>query len=363
MPQRLAVGGVVAKRLIRGHARRHRCGALVAEVFHAGSAPAAVPADRDERHHDVIANRESGYAAADFNDGARAFVSADHGEHWCQAVLTCDLIGDRHVALEDVVVGVAQACCGHLDENLAGARRIELEILDRPRAAHIMQDRGAASHDRVSLRRLGRRGRKVTGRRLGERNGMPEIFVSSSGTSCRPVTRSNRLFSIARVSTRAGCMPRQLWMPPAKEMCARRGRWMSNTSASGHRVSSRLAEPMQRLTCAPFGIVLPCISTSRVVLRVTRTNGVSYRIPSSIAAGIRSRSCWSARSWSGWVSSSASRLLDDRYVVSNPAGRSKRRNEMIASSVSFSPSISAATRSPMTSSVILLRRWSTCAWK
>ena len=42
-----------------------------------------------------------------------------------------------------------------------------------------------------------------------------------------------------------------------------------------------------------------------------------------------------------------------------PGGKQQRRNEMIASSVSFSPSISAATRSPMMSSVIVLRRWST----
>jgi len=56
-------------------------------------------------------------------------------------------------------------------------------------------------------------------------------------------------------------------------------------------------------------------------------------------------------------------MKKQRRIVSNPAGRSSRRNEMIASSVSFSPSISAPTRSPMMSLVIALRRWSTCSWK
>src|SRR5215213_9294900 len=279
VPQRRAVCSVVTKRLIGRHARRHRRSALIAEVFHAGRAPAAVPAHRDERHHDVVANREIRYSVPGLDDSPRAFVTTDHWKHRCQAVLAGDLVGDGHVALEDVVVGVAQAGGGHLDENLARAWWIQLKIFHRPGPAHVVQNRGAAFHAT---------GRKVTGRCLGERNGIPVILVSSSGTSCRSVTRSKRLFSIARVSTLARCMPRQLWMPPANEMCARRARWMSNTSALGHRVSSRLAEPMHRLTCAPSGIVLPCISTSRVALRVTKTSGVSYRIPSSIAAGMRS---------------------------------------------------------------------------
>ncbi|MCW2650357.1 MAG: hypothetical protein QOE41_106 [Mycobacterium sp.] len=53
-------------------------------------------------------------------------------------------------------------------------------------------------------------GRNVTGRFAGERNGIPTIFVSSSGARRRSDTRSKRLLSIARVSTLARCMPRQL---------------------------------------------------------------------------------------------------------------------------------------------------------
>jgi len=103
---RAKIGGLSAK-------------SMTPRVLHTGRAPAAVPAHRDERHHDVIAWYESGYAVADLNDGARAFVVADHGKHRCQAVLPSDLVGDGHVALEDVVVRVAQARRGHLDENLA----------------------------------------------------------------------------------------------------------------------------------------------------------------------------------------------------------------------------------------------------
>ena len=259
--QRLAVGGVVAERLSVGMP-----GVIVAAPSSQRysmplSAPSAVAADRDERHHDVVARREFGYAVADLNDRSRAFVTADHGKHRGQAVLSSDLVGHRHVALEDVVIRVAQARGGHLDENLAGAWRIELEIFDRPRPAHVVQDRGAAPHDDRP-----------------ERHGQS---ASGSGTACRrswcprraPArgrSRDRRGCSASpRVSTLARCMPRQLWMPPAKEMCARRGRWMSNVPASAHRVSSRLAEPMHRLTCAPSGIVMPCISTSRVVLRGT----------------------------------------------------------------------------------------------
>src|SRR5262249_35235441 len=175
VPERLSVGGVVAERLISRHARRHRRGTLVAEVFHAAGTPSAVTAYCDERHHNVVARCEFGYAVADLNNGSRAFVTADRRKHRGQTVLASNRVGNRHVTLEDVVIRVAQARGCHLDENLACAWWIELEILDRPRAAHIVQDRGAAPHD----------ARNVTGKVFGERNGMPTILASSWGTSSR----------------------------------------------------------------------------------------------------------------------------------------------------------------------------------
>src|SRR5258708_3731651 len=128
-------------------------------------------------------------------------MPADRGEHGGQPHGTHDLVGRGHVALEDVVVGMAQTGGGHLDENLAGLRWIQLEFLDGPRPADVVQDRGAAFHDT---------GVKATGKLLGERNVTPTMRVSSSGSSVRFSTRSSRLFSITRVSNRAKCIPRHM---------------------------------------------------------------------------------------------------------------------------------------------------------
>src|SRR5262249_3305185 len=156
--------------------------------------------------------------AAHFEHHAGALVPADQGEHGWQTVSLHDLVGRGHVPVADVLVGMTQAGGGHLDQHLASLGRIEFELVHGPLLTHVVQDRGATPNAR---------GRKVRGRCFGERSGMPVILVSSSSTNCRSVTRSNRLVSIALVSTLARCMPRQLWIPPAKEMCARRGRWMS----------------------------------------------------------------------------------------------------------------------------------------
>src|SRR5262249_32268938 len=146
---------------------------------------------------------------------------------------------------EDVVVGVAHSGRGHLDQHLARARCVQFEILDGPRSADIVQDRGAAFHAS---------GVKVTGSLFGDRKVRPMILdsspVPSSSTKARFETRSSRLFNMTRVSSRARCMPRHMWMPPANAMWAWRGRWMSKRLASGQRLSSRLAEPMHMSICA-----------------------------------------------------------------------------------------------------------------
>ena len=77
---------------------------------------------------------------------------------------------------------------------------------------------------------------------------------------------------------------------------------------------------------------MPSTSVSRVAVRMMPSSGGSQRRPSSIACGMRLRSARSASSWSGLVSSPKSRLLDERYVVSAPAGSSRRRNEQICAS-------------------------------
>src|ERR1700754_1107139 len=127
---------------------------------------------------------------------------------------------------------MAQPGGGHLHQNLAGLRRIQLEFLDRPRATDVVQDRRAAFHDA---------GVNVTGSLLGDRKIGPTILdsspVPSSATSAKSVTRSSKLFSITRVSIRARCIPRHIWMPPANEICACRGRLMSNVLALSQRLS------------------------------------------------------------------------------------------------------------------------------
>src|ERR1700691_2019056 len=103
-------------------------------------------------------------------------MPTDGGEHAGQSHRTHDLVGRGHVAFEDVIVGMAQPGGGHLHQNLAGLRWIQLEFLDGPRPADVVQDRGAAFHDA---------GRKVTGSLSGDRNVTPTIRASWSGSSAR----------------------------------------------------------------------------------------------------------------------------------------------------------------------------------
>ena len=53
----------------------------------------------------------------------------------------------------DVIVGVAQPGRRHLQQNLTGTRRVELEFLHRPVPADVTDDRGAAPH-RGIMRRM-----------------------------------------------------------------------------------------------------------------------------------------------------------------------------------------------------------------
>src|SRR6201997_4585175 len=312
MAKWLAVRGVMAERPVGRHPGSQGEGADVADVLHSARTPAALSAHGDERHHDVVARREIRYAVTDFTHDAGTLVAADRREHGRQPEGAHHVVGRRHVAFEYVVVGVAQPGRGHLDEDFAGVGRVQLEFLDRPRPADVVQDRRAAFHAA---------GVNVTGSLLGDRKVSPTILDSSplpsSDTKAMSLTRSSRLFNMTRVSSRARCMPRHMWTPPAKAMWACRGRRMSNLSAFVQRLSSRLAGPMHMSICAWAGIVLPPISTSSVVVRMTMVSGVSNRKPSSIAAGISDRSWYTIASCSGWVSSRYSRLPDERYVVSS----------------------------------------------
>src|SRR6202035_2064806 len=66
---------------------------------------------------------QAAHTGTDFFDPAGALMAADDGK------------GDGHVAGEQVLVGVAHARGGKLDENLALLGRVELNGLDAPRLA------------------------------------------------------------------------------------------------------------------------------------------------------------------------------------------------------------------------------------
>ena len=225
MPEVSAVGGVMAEGAVRRHSGNHHLRAHVADVLHAGVAPPALAADRDERRHDVVAWRELGDAFADFEHHPGAFVAADHREHRGQAVR---LASPRW----------GQTCrrCGCARRSGTARRRPSRPGPRRPSAGRARSPRPttadpcrAGSPRGFSCDRPERH-RQVLGRAERHTDDLGVVVVPRS---CRSVTRSKRLFSIAFVSTRARCMPRQLWIPPAKEMCARRGRWMSNTPGIG----------------------------------------------------------------------------------------------------------------------------------
>jgi hypothetical protein len=81
-------------------------------------------------------------------------VAADGGRHRRQPERAEDIPGRGHQALPDVLIGVAQTRRGELHEHLAGARRVEIDVLDRPRCTVFVHYRGAGSHQPsgVSLR-------------------------------------------------------------------------------------------------------------------------------------------------------------------------------------------------------------------
>ncbi len=114
--------------------------------------------------------------------------------------------------------------------------------------------------------------------------------------------------------------------------------------------SSWFAEPMLTAIVEPAVTRTPSTSVSRVAVRMMPMSGGSHRRPSSIACGSRVRSARSASSWSGFESRPNSRFDDERYVVSAPAGSSRRRNEQISSSVRRTPSSSACASTEITSS-------------
>ena len=96
---------------------------------------AAAPAGGDEAERDVVAGRDVVDALPHGLDDAGALVP-EHHRHAAGA----------EVAVGEVEVGVAHAGGGDAHEQLAGARRLELDLLDGERRVVGVQDGGADPH-------------------------------------------------------------------------------------------------------------------------------------------------------------------------------------------------------------------------
>jgi hypothetical protein len=94
----------------------------------------------------VIAWREAAHPVADFGHNAGPFVAADRRRHGRQPEGAQGVRWRRQPALPNVFVGVAEPGGGQPDQDLTGARRIQLELLDGPRPAVFVEDGRAASH-------------------------------------------------------------------------------------------------------------------------------------------------------------------------------------------------------------------------
>ena len=132
-PEIGAVRSVVAGRPVELCSDQQGC-TVVAEVRVAVRAARAMTAGRDEAEHDVVAGRHGVHPRTDLDHDPGALVAADQ---------RCDR---REIAGPGVVIGVAHAGCRHLDEDLAGPRRVQRDGLHAPRHVRLPQDGGSGLH-------------------------------------------------------------------------------------------------------------------------------------------------------------------------------------------------------------------------
>jgi hypothetical protein len=100
----------------------------------AGRAEPATPTRGQERRDDVVAGSETDDAGAHLAHDARSLVATDQRER------------RRKIAGADVLVGMAEAGRLPRHQDLAVARRIEIDLLDRPVAAVLPQNRRVGLH-------------------------------------------------------------------------------------------------------------------------------------------------------------------------------------------------------------------------
>ena len=83
---------------------------------------------------------------SDLGHHAGALVATDHREHRVDVEDLEHLGRGAHVAGAEVLVGVAHAGVGHLDDHLVGTGRIDLDLLDLPRLVEPRTDGCARLH-------------------------------------------------------------------------------------------------------------------------------------------------------------------------------------------------------------------------
>jgi len=115
------------------------CG--VAQIRVTVGARRAATAGGNETEDHMVALFEPVDALANFHDDAGSFVAADHGSAGNQP---------GNVAVERVLVGVAQTRRGHLYEYLTPLWRVEFNLFDAPLFGAVMQYRCSCPH-RVPL--------------------------------------------------------------------------------------------------------------------------------------------------------------------------------------------------------------------
>jgi hypothetical protein len=108
--------------------------AEIAQVLMTRRTAGAAAAGGDEPEHDVIARLQPADALAHLLHHAGALVAADDGQ------LEGQVTGD------EVLVRVAHAGAGELDEHLTRLRRVQLDLLDAPRCVRLPQDCGLRLH-------------------------------------------------------------------------------------------------------------------------------------------------------------------------------------------------------------------------
>ena len=113
--------------LPRGERRR----AQVAQVRMAPGAHFATTADRKEARRHVVAHLEAAHARPHLEDDAASLVPAHHGEQTRLGLIRRRPAG-AHVTVTNVLIGMAQSGGRPLDENLLGARRVEIYLFDLP---------------------------------------------------------------------------------------------------------------------------------------------------------------------------------------------------------------------------------------